>query len=56
MLKVNLEDVKKAEEVLKSIVKETPLQESKELSAKLDRKSTRLNSSHTPISRMPSSA
>ena len=35
MLKVNLEDVKKAEEVLKSIVKETPLQESKELSAKL---------------------
>ena len=36
MLKVNLEDVKKAEKVLESIVKETPLQESKELSAKLN--------------------
>ena len=29
MLKVNLEDVKKAEKVLEYIVKETPLQESK---------------------------
>ena len=38
MLKVNLEDVKKAEKVLESIVKETPLQESKELSAKLNPK------------------
>lgn len=36
MLKVNLEDVKKAKEVLESIVKETPLQESKELSDRLD--------------------
>ena len=36
MLKVNLEDVKKAEKVLEYIVKETPLQESKELSAKLN--------------------
>lgn len=34
MLKVNLEDVKKAEEVLKPIVKKTPLQESKKLSEK----------------------
>ena len=32
MLKVNLDDVKKAEEVLKPIVKKTPLQESKKLS------------------------
>ena len=29
---------------------------SRELELTLDRKSTRLNSSHTPISRMPSSA
>ena len=36
MLKVNLEDVKKAEKVLEYIVKETPLQESKELSVKLN--------------------
>ncbi len=35
MVNVNLEDVKKAKEVLKSIVKETPLQESKTLSDRI---------------------
>ena len=34
----------------------TRLEKNGELSQVLDRKSTRLNSSHTPTSRMPSSA
>ena len=43
-------------EKLKAKIKEMIRQQMKEISASGDRKSTRLNSSHIPLSRMPSSA
>ena len=58
-LKRNIEKEKKAANELNILYKEFSKvkgDEEKKMMAEQDRKSTRLNSSHIPLSRMPSSA